>query len=99
MYELCRDIADHEIKCRHSDARTLIKELDDYQDHLISQGDMKAKHKVFFHDRQERIAALDRIQGHLYEYPIFFLHKDLKAGDLKPAFGDAEGVLPAKTFT
>ena len=99
MYEICRDIADHEIKGERIEHQKKVDELDSYQHHLVSKGKLKAKNKLVVQSRQERAAALDRIQGHLYEYPIFFLNEDLIAGELKPAFGDAEGVLPAKTFT
>eukprot|EP00656_Telonema_subtile_P024586 TRINITY_DN2677_c0_g1_i9.p1 TRINITY_DN2677_c0_g1~~TRINITY_DN2677_c0_g1_i9.p1 ORF type:complete len:812 (-),score=109.93 TRINITY_DN2677_c0_g1_i9:61-2496(-) len=43
--------------------------------------------------------ALARFQGHLYQYPLKFLQHDLDAGRLKPSLTDAEGVIPAKTFT
>jgi len=55
--------------------------------------------KLVFQKRADRVNALKRLQGHLYEYPIGFLKDDLRDGKLEPPSLSAEGILPAMTFT
>lgn len=93
IYAICREIVDHEIQNEQTKMDDAVCELAKMQ--------MKAdeQNKLVFHPLAERVEALKTLKGHLYEYPIDFLHNDLLAGKLKPAIGTAEAVLPAKTFT
>jgi hypothetical protein len=59
----------------------------------------KSHQKIIQQPIGDRVKALASLQGNLYQYPLNFLHTDLKAGNLKPSVGDAEDVLPSKTFT
>ena len=95
MYTLCREIADYEIEAAMPDKeKVMTKEA--YK-HNIKE--LKETYKLQVERVQDRVDALDRLQGHLYEYPLKFLQKDVKAGNLKPSLSDAEGVIPAMTFT
>ena len=99
LYNYCREVADTEIMGNHKEHEKAVKELECYMEEMVSQGKIDAQAKLVLQPRGDRVAALSRIQGHLYEYPIDFLSDDLQAGNLKPDTISAEGVLPAKTFT
>ena len=97
-YNDCRHLADleitefakdHKVEGDKSDAISKVQKIDST---VVGQ-------KLKSHSIEDRLKALDDLNGFLYEYPIDFLHTDLLAGELKPDSISAEGVLPAMTFT
>eukprot|EP00658_Telonema_sp_P-2_P082910 TRINITY_DN8849_c0_g1_i2.p1 TRINITY_DN8849_c0_g1~~TRINITY_DN8849_c0_g1_i2.p1 ORF type:complete len:230 (-),score=42.76 TRINITY_DN8849_c0_g1_i2:92-781(-) len=89
-YNLCRSVADYEINPGCGDAER------QYRENVAT---LRGKHELEVQPRAQALKHLERLRGHLYEYPLYFLNRDLMEGNLKPSFGDAEGVIPAMTFT
>lgn len=90
-YRLCREVADHQVRSEHLTGG-YIQEYNDKVKTLHGMG-------LVVQPRESAVEALSTFQGHLYEYPLGFLNNDLVKGNLKPSLTDAEGVIPAKTFT
>ena len=90
-YKLTREIADHEIQHHHQHGG----HVEAYRDKVRELHECG----LDLQPREKAIEAVEAIQGHLYKYPLNFLGGDLAKGNLKPGLTDAEGVIPAKTFT
>lgn len=96
MYALCREIADREIEAAATQTEFDSSEL------VVALHQECRQHEASIlklQSRADATIAVQFLQGHLYEYPIGFLKHDLRHGKLLPSVIDAEGVIPAMTFT
>ena len=96
QFNKCREMADIQLSRHYAPA----------QQHAPSQHqhlkDVKDQIKSSTHpdlaSLDEAKQAIEKLQGHLFMFPLEFLHKDALAGNLKPVETDAEFAIPIATF-
>eukprot|EP00658_Telonema_sp_P-2_P048574 TRINITY_DN36942_c0_g1_i1.p1 TRINITY_DN36942_c0_g1~~TRINITY_DN36942_c0_g1_i1.p1 ORF type:complete len:350 (-),score=83.11 TRINITY_DN36942_c0_g1_i1:297-1346(-) len=98
-YDRCRRVADHEINGDSQEAESLRDSEKRRGSYEQNKEKLLSEVGLHWRSRAEAREHARRLQGHLYEYPLKFLWKDLEDGKLLPSFTDAENVVPLMTFT